>query len=95
MLFGIARHQAAAVDQDQRALRARGSEDRLRRYRVAPFETPEVCAAPTDGSWLRTSSMRVEPESLTSWSETTVTGAADSRFGCGMREPVTMMSWPD
>ena len=36
--------------------------------------------------------MRVVPESLMSWLETTVTGAADSRFGCGMRVPVTMMS---
>ena len=46
----------------------------------------------TDGSWLSTSSMRVEPDSLTSWLVTTVTGAADVRFGCGMRVPVMMMS---
>src|SRR6187200_3302417 len=54
----------------------------------------EVIAAPTDGSWFKTSSIFDDPESFTSWSETTVTGAADSRFGCGMREPVTMMSCP-
>ncbi len=39
------------------------------------------------------SSVRVVPESLTSWLVMTVTGLADSRFGCGIREPVTMISW--
>ena len=36
--------------------------------------------------------MRVVPLSLMSWLLMTVTGAANSRFGCGMRVPVTMMS---
>src|SRR5690348_17647646 len=38
------------------------------------------------------SSVRLVPESFTSWLLTVVTGLAVVRFGCGMREPVTMIS---
>ena len=59
---------------------------------LAPFETFEPCDAKTCGSELTRSSVRVVPDSFTSWLLTVVTGLAVSRFGCGIREPVTTIS---
>src|SRR5437773_2670883 len=62
---------------------------------VAPLETLEPCAANDCGSELIKSSVRVVPWSLISWLDSTVTGLADVRFGCGMRVPVMTMSCED
>ena len=92
VLFGIARHQAAAVDQRQGALRAE----------VAKIDFGGAGRAVGHARGLRGADRRQLVEQildagrarqLESWLETTVTGAADVRFGCGMREPVTTMSW--
>src|SRR3954451_9303066 len=62
---------------------------------VEPFDTFEPCAANDCGSELIRSSVRVVPWSFTSWLDSTVTGLAEVRFGCGMRVPVMTMSCED
>src|SRR6185369_17962357 len=37
-------------------------------------------------------SVRVVPDNLMSWLDSTVIGLAEVRFGCGIREPVMTMS---
>src|SRR6185295_8477542 len=61
---------------------------------VEPLEMFDPCAAKDCGSELIRSSVRVVPWSLMSWLLSTVTGLAEVRFGCGMREPVMTMSPP-
>src|SRR3954469_22804089 len=71
-------------------------EPRPRRLTVAvpvePFEMFEPCDANDCGSELMRSSVRVVPCNFTSWLDSTVTGLAEVRFGCGMRVPVMTMS---
>src|SRR5262252_9442719 len=61
---------------------------------VEPLEMFDPCAANDCGSELIKSSVRVVPWSLMSWLDSTVTGLAEVRFGCGIREPVMTMSPP-
>src|SRR5205807_7464798 len=62
---------------------------------VAPLDTFDPWAAKACGSELIKSSVRVVPSSLISWLDSTVTGLADVKFGCGMRVPVMTMSCAD
>ena len=89
----IARLQPAAVDQHQRAGRAEAAQiDRRGAGRAVG--NVRALAANDCGSELIRSSVRVVPWSLMSWLDSTVTGLAEVRFGCGMREPVMTMSPP-
>src|SRR5205814_4250991 len=62
---------------------------------VEQFEMFEHCEAEACGSELMRSSVRVVPCSLISWLDSTVTGLAEVKFGCGMRVPVMTMSCVD